>query len=378
MKILHISNYFPPHIGGIEQTASDVMKTLDADKELKQELICFNSVNKNVVDNIDNHRIVRCSSFMKISSQQISISFKRKLHKEIKEFKPDLILFHFPNPLQSTSLMKELKKNPNIKLIVYYHLDVTRQKILGKFFKKQTIKLLKRADRMIASSPNYISSSPFLSLYESKCAVVPSMVELDRLKMNDEEKLKAKQIKQKYEGKKILFFMGRHVEYKGITYLIDANKYLNQEQVVIIIAGEGKLTKKLKKQAKEMKNIEFVGKLTDSEYRCYLDASDIFVFPSITRNEAFGLSLAEAMYFYKPAVTFHIEGSGVNYLNLDGVTGLEAKNSDSKDYASKINTLLEDEELYNKFSTASHERIVQLCMRTSFEKRIREIVGELK
>ena len=164
MKILHISNYFPPHIGGIEQTARDVMKTLDAVNDIEQELICFNSINKNVVDNIDNHRIVRCSSFMKISSQQISISFKKKLHNEIKNFKPDLILFHFPNPLQSTSLMKELKKNPNIKLIVYYHLDVTRQKILGKLFKKQTIKLLKRADRMIASSPNYISSSPFLIL----------------------------------------------------------------------------------------------------------------------------------------------------------------------------------------------------------------------
>ena len=47
------------------------------------------------------------------------------------------------------------------------------------------------------------------------------------------------------------------------------------------------------------------------------------MFPSITKNEAFGVVLAEAMYCYTPAITFTIEGSGVNWVNLHQVTGLE-------------------------------------------------------
>ena len=62
-------------------------------------------------------------------------------------------------------------------------------------------------------------------------------------------------------------------------------------------------------------------------------ACDVFCFPSVTKNEAFGIALAEGMYFGKPAVTFTIPGSGVNYVNLDGVTGIECKNADCKDYA---------------------------------------------
>lgn len=49
----------------------------------------------------------------------------------------------------------------------------------------------------------------------------------------------------------------------------------------------------------------------------------MFAFPSVTKNEAFGVALAEAMYCYTPAVTFTIEGSGVNWVNLNGITGIE-------------------------------------------------------
>lgn len=378
MNVLHISNYFDPHIGGIEQTAKDVMNVLKKLENIKQELICFNTLNKNVVDNIDGNKIIRCSTFAKIASQSISLSFNKILQKEIKLFKPDVIIFHFPNPLQSTALMKQLAKHKNIKLIVYYHLDITKQKILGKLFEKQTFKLLERAKTIIATSPNYVDGSKFLKKFKNKCAIIPSMIDIERLKLTEEEKLKAIKINKKYENKKIIFFIGRHVEYKGLEYLIEADKYLNQNNTQIIIAGNGKLTNVLKNKASNIKNIEFIGKISDSDYRCYLKAAYIFAFPSITKNEAFGLSLAEAMYLYKPSVTFKIDGSGVNYLNLNNVTGFEAKNQDSKDYADKINLLLNDSSLYKRFSSNSHNRIENLCMKEQFEFNIKEAIEKVK
>lgn len=41
-KILQISNYQYPHIGGIEQVARDIADSLLDDKEIEQKMICFN------------------------------------------------------------------------------------------------------------------------------------------------------------------------------------------------------------------------------------------------------------------------------------------------------------------------------------------------
>ena len=76
----------------------------------------------------------------------------------------------------------------------------------------------------------------------------------------------------------------------------------------VIIAGKGELTESLKAKAKNDQKIEFIGLISDFEKRAYLHACDIFCFPSITKNEAFGIALAEGMYFGKPAVTFTIAG----------------------------------------------------------------------
>ena len=100
---------------------------------------------------------------------------------------------------------------------------------------------------------------------------------------------------------------------------------------------------------------------------------DIFCFPSVTKNEAFGLALAEAMYFGKPAVTFEILGSGVNYVNLKNVTGLEVKNGDSKAYAEAMVKLVENDALRIKMGVATKKRIEEIFMNKSFEKNILKI-----
>jgi rhamnosyl/mannosyltransferase len=86
-------------------------------------------------------------------------------------------------------------------------------------------------------------------------------------------------------------------------------------------------------------------------------ASDIICFPSVTRNEAFGLTLAEGMYYEKHAVTFTIPGSGVNYVNLDGVTGIECPNCDSKAYAVALKKLATNSKLRKKYGNAARESI---------------------
>lgn len=371
MRILHIPNYYFPHIGGIEQTARDIVNSLQDNNE--QRVICFNSGSKNAIDEVDGIKIIRCGSNIKVSSQALSVSYNRRLKKQFKEFKPELVIFHYPNPFVAHYLIKRLKKNLGCKLIIWWHLDITKQKILGKFFKRQTQRLLDRADKVISTSPNYIQGSPFLAEFKQKCAVIPSCINENRLEITKEIEEKADEVRKINEGKTICFAVGRHVEYKGYKYLIEASKKLD-DSFKIFIGGEGKLTKSLKSLAEKDKKIEFLGKLSDNDVKAYMLACDIYCFPSITKNEAFGLALAEAMYFGKPSVTFTIEGSGVNFVSLKGVTGIEVENSNSDKYAEALKYLAMHPEICRQFGKEARNRVRLLFSESVFKQNINMVL----
>ena len=67
--------------------------------------------------------------------------------------------------------------------------------------------------------------------------------------------------------------------------------------------------------------VKFVGFIPDSELVAYYEACDVFCMPSVERAEQFGLVQLEAMYCAKPVVATRL-GTGVEYVTLDGETGL--------------------------------------------------------
>ena len=165
--------------------------------------------------------------------------------------------------------------------------------------------------------------------------------------------------------------------YKGISNLIEASRILGNEKVVFLIAGDGELTEKLKKQAEGDEKVVFLGRLSNNERKEYMYACDIISFPSITRNEAFGLGLAEGMYFGKPAVTFSIYGSGVNYVNIDKKTGIECANSDSEEYAYAIKKLIYNDELRIKLGNNARNRILENFTTEKFKGNVKELFNIL-
>lgn len=370
MKILHIPNYYFPHIGGIEQTARDIVNSLAV---AEQRIFCFNGTKEDIIEKVDGFDVIRCGSFAKLSSQSVSLSYGKLLKKQFNDFIPDVVVFHYPNPFGAHYLLKCLKKFPNCKLVLWWHLDITKQKILGKFFKGQSVRLLHRAEKVVATSPNYLKGSPFLSRFKEKCVIIPSCINEDRLKITEGTVAISENIRKSNEGKIICFAVGRHVEYKGYEYLIKASAMLG-DNFKIFLAGEGKLTQKLKKLAQNDKKIEFLGRIPDEELKAYMLACDIYCFPSITKNEAFGLALAEAMYFGKPAVTFTIAGSGVNYVNLKDATGFEVENCNSNKYAEAIQTLANNEDLRINLGNAAEERVKELFTFKKFKENLQNLI----
>ena len=236
MKILHVCNYYKPHIGGIEQTAEDIVDSLSVHE---QKVICFNHEKGSKKDEYGDIEIIRVGSFAKISSQELSFGFGKAVKNVFAEFVPDIVIFHFPNPFEAHYLLKILKKS-KCRLIVWYHLDITKQKLLGKLFVGQTNRILDRADKIVATSPAYVDGSPCLSPRKDKVIVIPSCIDEKRLICGSAENDRAADIRREFENKILCFAFGRHVEYKGYRYLIDAAKYLD-DNIKIVIGGRGAL-----------------------------------------------------------------------------------------------------------------------------------------
>ena len=372
-RVLHIPNYYNPHTGGIEQTTEDFVNSIKGKYE--QKIICFKDAKKTEYDNVDGIDVIRVGCQTKIASQSIALSYKKELKKVIKDFKPDLIVFHYPNPFVAKALLKFIKKY-KMKFILYWHLDITKQKLLGKLFEGQTKRLLKYADKIVSTSGNYIDGSKYLSANKNKTIVIPSCVSNDRVEINQHIIEQADLIKNNFKNKKIILSFGRHVEYKGFKYLIEASKYLDDDYR-IFVGGVGPLTGELKNLAKDDYKIIFLGKLSLDNLKAYLLASDIFAFPSITKNEAFGLSLAESMGFKKPSVTFTIEGSGVNYVALNNVTSIEVENRNSKAFADAIIRLSTDNDLYEKLSNNTKKRFDDLFVFEKYKENINNLLEDV-
>lgn len=373
MKILQISNYYKPHIGGIEQVAHDISESLLNNYE--QKIICFSEDKEDKVEMIDGVEVYKCGYFKKISSQALSFSYSKIMKKVMNEFNPDIVIFHFPNPFVAHYLLKYRKRN--FKLIVWFHADIVNQKILGKFFIGQTKKLLSRADKIITTSPIYRDTSESLKLFYGKCVVIPCCINEKRLELSENIAVKTEKIKEEYKEKIIVFALGRHVAYKGLTYLVEAAKHLD-DKYQILIGGKGPLTKCLMEQANDLTNVKFLGRISDSDVVAYINASDIYAFPSITKNEAFGISLAEAMYFSKPAVTFTIPGSGVNYVSINNETGIEVENSNALAFSEAIKKLGENIVLRTTYGDNAKTRVLDLFTFEKFKINVNKLIDTFK
>lgn len=372
-KILHISKYYYPFFGGTEQIARDVVLALKG--EYEQKVIAFNDGKDDRTDTVDGIEVIKCGCFAKIAAQSLSTSYGKHLHQVMKDFQPDIVVFHYPNPFVAALLLRELKTT-KAKLVVYWHLDIIRQKYLRVLFASQNRRLLECAVKVIATSPNYIEGSQWLQSVKEKCVVVPNCINVERMSVTDDIQKRAEEIRTKNSGKTICVAVGRHTEYKGFTYLIQASKLLDG-RFLIYITGTGELTEKLHEEANDDKKVVFTGRIDDIELKALILASDIFCFPSITKNEAFGLALAEGMYYGKPAVTFTIPGSGVNYVSINGETGIEVENRNVKKYAEAMKKLADDAELREKYGDAGRKRVEENFLSTQFCENARRMFSRL-
>jgi rhamnosyl/mannosyltransferase len=366
IRVLQINKLYYPWVGGVEKVVQDISEGLK-DKVNIEVLACQPKGlgRKKLINGV---RVTKASSFGIYWGMPVSITFPFLL--AWKSRKVDILHFHLPFPLGDLSYL--LIGSKWKKVVVTYHSDIVRQEKLMKFYGPFLHRFLRRADRILPTSPNLVESSPYLSPYKDKCTVVPLSIDLKEF---------GHPIEKEFDlgvspDDKIVLFAGRLSYYKGLDYLIEA---MQEVEAKLLIAGEGGLREDLERKAKSLgveHKIVFVGKVSDDELKYCYQICDLFVLPSVESSEAFGIVQMEAMAYGKPVVNTNLP-TGVPYVSVDGETGITVPPRDSKALANAINKILNDNELATEFSKNALKRVKEKFSREKMLESIYSIYEDL-
>lgn len=168
-----------------------------------------------------------------------------------------------------------------------------------------------------------------------------------------------------------IFSSSRIIPDKKYEFLIDSASYM-KNKLPIYLAGsvEESYKQTLLNRAKKNKvNLKFLGRLDTETIKAYYKSATLFAFP--TPEEDFGLVPAESMSSGTPVVVWG-DGAGPTEQVIDGITGYHAKPYDLKDYAKKMDMVID-----TKLKSKNKNKIINNAKRFSYSQIKKDFVKKI-
>lgn len=336
MKILHVYKDYYPVIGGIENHLRALAEGLARRGHEVTVLVCHPDA-RTEVGMLNGVRVIRAARARTVASTPLSAELPRLLARE----RPDVTHLQFPYPLGEVSHWWR----GHGRTVISYQSDVVRQRMIGAAYRPVMRWGLRRADALLATSPNYVVSSPELARLAHRCLVVPLGIAPERFAAPPRTR----------RARPTLLFVGRHRYYKGLPDLLRAMPEVDAD---LIVAGDGPMRSAWERLAGELalgEKVRFVGTVPDAELPALYRSADVFVLPASARSEAFGIVLLEAMAAGLPCVTTEL-GTGTSFVVQHNVTGLVVPARTPGALAEAAGRLLADEALRARMGEAGQAR----------------------
>jgi glycosyltransferase involved in cell wall biosynthesis len=345
MKILHFfKTYWPDTFGGVERTIAAICQGVER-HGIQSDVLSLSAEPDKNARPFGGHFAHKA----KLDFEFASTGFSRAAFGRFRDLsaEADIIHYHFPWPFMDVVHLATSTKKP---CVVTYHSDVVKQKALLRLYEPLMMRFLARMDSIVATSPNYLQSSPVLQKFRPKVDVIP--LGLDEAGYPAVDSARRERWRSRLPAR-FFVFVGVFRYYKGIHVLMDAAEKTGIP--VVLIGGSETDTFAQEAAQRGISTLHFVGSLSDEDKMAILDLSAGLVFPSHLRSEAFGLSLVEASMQGKPMISCEI-GTGTSYVNLDGETGLVVAPQDSDALAGAMTRLFHDTELAERFGRNARQR----------------------
>ncbi|MFB6226540.1 MAG: glycosyltransferase family 4 protein [Candidatus Paceibacteria bacterium] len=381
MKIAQVSPAYPPYGGGMGKVVQQTSSSLE---QLGHKLVVFTPDYAGRTFSDD--RVCALTPKLpleNIISKLISIDNAApipQLKGKLSSF--DLVHLHYPFFGTDRIVYNWSRKNKDTPLVVTYHMDPIGSGLKEVIFKIYRHiyqrKILTAADKIIASTFDYIKhsfASHHFSSNKGKWAEVPFGVDLDKFKPTTPADGFFNTYKIESDKKTALFVGGMDEahEFKGVPLLFEAfSKLENKQNYQLVLVGEGALKSKYEKMAEDLgleESVNFVGYINEDRLSEFYSQADVFVLPSVSRNEAFGLVLLESIACNTPVIASDLPG----VREVAKQAGTTFQVGDSDDLAEKINSVLNGSKI---FSESLRERIQDNDWSTGAE-RIEAIYQDL-
>ncbi|MDQ2079898.1 glycosyltransferase family 4 protein [Xanthobacteraceae bacterium Astr-EGSB] len=346
MRVLHFyKTAIPDTVGGVEQVIHQLGRGA-ARRGHEIAVLSLSPAPDPRVVVTDGYSVHRERIDFEIASTPFSLS---SLHRFSQLSKwADIVHFHFPWPFMDLARLVVSLDKPSI---VTYHSDIVRQTMLLGLYRPLMNKFLGSADQIVATSSNYLSTSPTLDRFRDRVSVIP--IGLDRSNYPAPTTSKIALWRDRL-GPKFFLFIGVLRYYKGLHILLDAMHGLDCPLVII---GTGPIEDEIKRRVHKLglANVHLLGYLPDEDKVAILQLAYGIVFPSHLRSEAFGVSLLEGAMFGKPMISSEI-GTGTTFINISSETGLVVPPSDPNGLRDAMRTLWENETLAAEMGRRAEER----------------------
>ncbi len=373
MKIAQLSPYFYPHLGGVESHVLELSKHLI---DLGHEVFVVttkleDTKTEETVEGVPVKRVEPITIFL---STPIVPGVRDVLSKEDY----DVLHSHSPPPLMSFFGVRNAKKK-DVPFILTYHCDLEIPHPVGplivnlyqRTFGTYTVS---KADKIITTTTSYGATSK--AVWHREADIIPNAVDEKRFHPSND----GSQIRKKLglEDEKLITYVGRIVYHKGLEYFVRAAKYLKEENVKFLLVGTGDFRSELEDIIKNEKledKVMFAGRVPNEELPNYYAATDIFVLPSVSRLEAFGIVALEAMASCVPVIVSDIPG--VRDVIVEGKHGLLTEPMNSEDLAGKIRTLIENPDMAERMGKNGRDRVEEKFTWSKVAKELEEVYGSI-
>lgn len=376
MKVLQTPVRFYPYIGGVENYVYYLSGEL-VKSGYQVKVICANEPPLETTQVVEGIEVERLSYVGKIANTNLTPGLPGKLSAEDY----DVIHTHIPTPW-SADWSAFYAKSKDKPLVVTYHNDIIGSgiaSIIARIYNSIGLNyVLKSADKIIITQPNYMNSSQHLKKYAEKIEVIPTGVDLDKFQP-------VKSLKD--ENTPLIFFLSVLDEfhrYKGLDYLLSALKIVKNKipNFKLIVGGKGVLQDHYHEMAANMglnDNVEFAGFIPDEEIAGYYSQANVFVLPSISSlQEGFGIVALEALACKTPVITTEIVGVAEDLAQVEG--GMVVPPKDVHKLADAILEVLEDVQLQKDMGDRGRklveEKYTWKSVASSMEKVYKNILSK--
>lgn len=292
MKILFVVSDFYPRIGGGENYVLNLARELGRKNGIF--VLCPDEMDKGHkrIFNFTVHYL----PYYKIFGNKFVKPLI--LFEQIKKIKPDVVYVSGPS-ISSFFIVLFAKFLLRKKVVITYQADLDLHKTSSRFFTYIFFKTcLPFYDKIVVTTKKYEKILRKRKINRSKVFVVPVGFENRNMKEN---------VKCSEVSKTQLLFVGaldKDHRYKNFKTLLCAMKHLD-EKFVLTVVGGGELKEYYAEMSGKMglKNVKFLGKLSDDDLDGQYELASVLILPSNSEQEGFGIVLLEALSFGCKIVT---------------------------------------------------------------------------